>query len=112
METFDRTEGFCPDGISIDYGKLFHIHGFVAVDKTDGERYRVDGAARYAMPGHISEALQDLLRVICPGTGRVLMVGSGGASVDVSEQPAVRIRRISTIVRKIYCRIAIERLLL
>jgi hypothetical protein len=39
------------------------------------------------------------------------MVDSGGPSVDVSEQPAVRIRRISTIVRKIYCRIAIERLL-
>jgi hypothetical protein len=39
------------------------------------------------------------------------MVGSGGPSVEVSEQPAVRIRRISTIVRKIYCRIAIERLL-
>jgi hypothetical protein len=55
-----------------------------------------------------------LCRISCgllPGTGRVLMVGSGGPSVEVSEQPAVRIRRISTIVRKIYCRIAIERLL-
>jgi hypothetical protein len=52
-------------------------------------------------------------RISCgllPGTGRVLMVGSGGTSVDVSVQPAVRIRRISTIVRKIYCRIAIETL--
>jgi hypothetical protein len=55
-----------------------------------------------------------LCRISCgllPGTGRVLMVGSGGASEDVSEQPAVRIRRISTRVRKTYCRIAIERLL-
>jgi hypothetical protein len=39
------------------------------------------------------------------------MVGSGGPPVDVSEQPAVRIRRIRTIVRITYCRIAIERLL-
>jgi hypothetical protein len=40
------------------------------------------------------------------------MAGNGVTSVDVSEQPAVRIRRISAIVRKIYCRVAIERLLL
>jgi hypothetical protein len=38
------------------------------------------------------------------------MEGSGVTSAEVSEQPAVRIRRISTIVRKIYCRIAIVRL--
>jgi hypothetical protein len=57
METFDRTKGFCPDGISIDYGKLFHIHGFVTVDKTDCECHRVDGASWYALPGYISEAL-------------------------------------------------------
>jgi len=64
MVAFDRTEGFCPYSISIDDGKLFHIHGFVAVDKTDRERYYINGAARYALPGHISEALQDLLRVV------------------------------------------------
>jgi hypothetical protein len=64
IETFDRAESFCTYGISIDYQKLFHIHRFVAVNKTDGECYRVDGAARYAKAGHLSEALQDLLGVI------------------------------------------------
>ena len=66
IESFDRTEGFCPDSISIEDGKLFHINRFVAVDKPDRECYCVDGAARYALPGHISEALQDwdLLRVV------------------------------------------------
>jgi hypothetical protein len=38
------------------------------------------------------------------------MVGNGCPSVEVSVHPAVRIRRISTIVRKTYCRIAIETL--
>jgi len=38
------------------------------------------------------------------------MVGKGDPPADVSEQPAEKIRRISTIVRKTYCCIAIEKL--
>jgi hypothetical protein len=39
------------------------------------------------------------------------MAGSGGTSAVVSVQPAVRMRRTSKLVRKIYCRIIMERLL-
>ena len=69
MVAFNRTEGFCPDSISIDDGKVFHIHGFVDVGKSDSECYCVDCTSRYTLPGYLSEALQDLLRVIVTRQG-------------------------------------------
>jgi hypothetical protein len=47
---------------------------------------------------------------LAPGIGRVLMVGNGGLSEEVSMQPAERISRINTIERIMEWRGTIEKL--
>src|SRR5674476_514791 len=59
MESLDRAKGFGPDGICIDDGKMFHIHGFVDVDQAYRERDCVDGTPGYTLSGRITEHLQE-----------------------------------------------------
>ena len=99
MVTINRVESFCPDCISIDDRKLLHVNGVMDVEKTDRKSDGIDCTARYAQPRHVAEDLQDLAWLLgAVGDREGTRVGIG-VSVELSVQPAARIRRMSENVR-------------
>jgi hypothetical protein len=112
MKAIDWVESFCPDRVSINNGKMFHLDRFVDIGKPDRERDFVYCASWYAYTGYIPEDLEEGVSFeLAPGTERVLMVGNGGLSEEVLIQPAERINRMITIEKIIERLRAIEKLL-
>jgi len=59
MKAIDWVESFCPDRVSINDGKTFHLDRFVDIGKPDRERDFVYCASWYAYTGYIPEDLEE-----------------------------------------------------